>query len=91
MHQQSFDFNLPFNMGRVEALISHRPLDAENILLIVHVKTLPKMFRAFLPKKMLSEPIERVLKRSLFKNWGENFIEWSEEPVPDAPASSDNG
>lgn len=83
MHKHPIDFELPFNLGRIKAQIDHRPLDSENILIIVEIETLPKMFRAIAPKKMVSEPFERVLKRSLVRLWGANFTTWADEPVPE--------
>jgi len=81
VHKHPIDFELPFNLGRIKAQIDHKPIDAEDILLIVYIETLPKMFKALLPKKMLAEPFERVLKRSLVRSWGKNFSDWADEPI----------
>lgn len=81
MHKHEIDFNLPLNMGRVKALIEHKPLDAENILLVVHLEHVPPGLSLFIPKEFRKGPIERPVSRDFIRKWCGQGIEWANEPA----------
>jgi len=84
MHQHPIDFNLPFNMGRIKALIEHKPLDEEHILLIVQIEHVPPAFKLFIPKEFTKAPIQKPVKRSLIRQICGQGIEWANEPAEGA-------
>ncbi|WP_417449536.1 hypothetical protein [Kordiimonas sp.] len=85
MHQHPIDFSLPFNMGRVKALIEHKPLDTEHILLVVHIEHVPPAIKLFIPKGYKNGPIQKPVRRSLIRTWCGQGLEWANEPAEGAP------
>ena len=81
MHQHPIDFQLPLNLGRIKALIEHKPLDAEHILLIVHIQHVPPALKLFVPKEFKDGPIKKPVKRSLIRQICGQGIEWANEPA----------